>query len=318
MGFPAVGLEHMFRNPRAEVARFLRERHAAGHKVFNFCAEPGRCDYSQECFHEGAVYPFFDHGVPHPRLIFEFCEAAAAWLAASPAAVAVLHCKAGKGRAGMMACCLLLHTRAYETAEEAIAFYNTRRVTDMKGLTVPTQLYYVRYYERFLRAVRSPPAPPGPAALAAGLSERTPYRVLRLLRVVVTPRADSDPLIKLAVLEGGAYSVHASRWDRSVFDVGVELLPALDYSVVFWTRGSLFGKKKLCTLWFNTAFVDDSLELTFVKTELHGVGKNKDRYHKKLDKGASISLKFEAAFESLEGLRARVASRRRPPPLASS
>lgn len=39
----------------------------------------------------------------------EFCEDAAAFLAAAPDNVVVVHCKAGKGRTGMLICALLLH-----------------------------------------------------------------------------------------------------------------------------------------------------------------------------------------------------------------
>jgi hypothetical protein len=38
-----------------------------------------------------------------------FCADAAAWLAAHPENVVVVHCKAGKGRTGLMLCCLMLH-----------------------------------------------------------------------------------------------------------------------------------------------------------------------------------------------------------------
>jgi hypothetical protein len=38
-----------------------------------------------------------------------FCAEASAWLAAHPENVVVVHCKAGKGRTGLMLCCLMLH-----------------------------------------------------------------------------------------------------------------------------------------------------------------------------------------------------------------
>lgn len=41
-GFPATGLEHLYRNPRYEVRRFLDTYHAGKYKVYNFCCEPGR------------------------------------------------------------------------------------------------------------------------------------------------------------------------------------------------------------------------------------------------------------------------------------
>ena len=64
--------------------------------------------------------------------------------------VVAVHCKAGKGRTGLMACCLVMHLGYQRTAADAIAFYNGRRVKDGKGLTVPSQRRYVGYYERML------------------------------------------------------------------------------------------------------------------------------------------------------------------------
>ncbi len=39
----------------------------------------------------------------------EFCHDAAAYLAQHPDNVVAVHCKAGKGRTGMLICALLLH-----------------------------------------------------------------------------------------------------------------------------------------------------------------------------------------------------------------
>lgn len=52
----------------------------------------------------------------------EFCENAKAWLDDNPENVVSLHCKAGKGRAGIMAACLMV--RMGETADEAVTKYD--------------------------------------------------------------------------------------------------------------------------------------------------------------------------------------------------
>jgi hypothetical protein len=46
---------------------------------------------------------------PALRVVQQFCADAAAWLAAHPHNVVAVHCKAGKGRTGIMICCLMLY-----------------------------------------------------------------------------------------------------------------------------------------------------------------------------------------------------------------
>lgn len=42
-------------------------------------------------------------------IVAEFCTDASAFLAADPSNIVAIHCKAGKGRTGIMVCALLLH-----------------------------------------------------------------------------------------------------------------------------------------------------------------------------------------------------------------
>ncbi|KAG6379717.1 hypothetical protein JVT61DRAFT_10248 [Boletus reticuloceps] len=61
MGFPAVGVEGIYRNHRADVQRFLSTRHGSDFWVFNFC--PVRENAYHDNVFEGRVsrYPFPDH-----------------------------------------------------------------------------------------------------------------------------------------------------------------------------------------------------------------------------------------------------------------
>lgn len=55
-GYPAVGVELAYRNPRSEVVRFLETRHADQYFVYNFCAEQTRwCVHSFICIVECVV-----------------------------------------------------------------------------------------------------------------------------------------------------------------------------------------------------------------------------------------------------------------------
>ncbi|KAG8737009.1 Telomerase protein component 1 [Ceratobasidium sp. 414] len=82
MGFPAEGLEALYRNRREDARGFLDERHKDNYWIFNF-APPL------------AILPLAAR---------EMRE----WLAGGEHRVVVLHCKAGKGRSGTLACAYLL------------------------------------------------------------------------------------------------------------------------------------------------------------------------------------------------------------------
>lgn len=78
-------------------------------------------------------YPFADDTCPPLDSVVDFCENAKAWLDANEENVVSLHCKAGKGRAGIMAACLMV--RMGESARDAVANYDA--VRGEVGFSVP-------------------------------------------------------------------------------------------------------------------------------------------------------------------------------------
>jgi len=70
--------------------------------------------------------------------------------------VIAVHCKAGKGRTGVMVAAYLLYIRQPECpdADAAIRFFRTRRTTDGNAIVNPSQIRYVHYYEKYIKSSR--------------------------------------------------------------------------------------------------------------------------------------------------------------------
>ncbi|CAK9862617.1 unnamed protein product [Sphagnum jensenii] len=157
MGFPAGDIssgilgyvEGFYRNHMEEVIKFFETQHKGKYKVYNLCSEK----LYDASLLEGKVasFPFDDHNCPPLQLVAAFCQSAYSWLKGDLENVVVVHCKAGMARTGLMISSLLLYLKFFPTAEESINYYNQKRCVDGKGLVLPSQIRYVKYFERVLR-----------------------------------------------------------------------------------------------------------------------------------------------------------------------
>ncbi|XP_010555987.1 PREDICTED: phosphatidylinositol 3,4,5-trisphosphate 3-phosphatase and protein-tyrosine-phosphatase PTEN2A [Tarenaya hassleriana] len=181
MGFPAGDMssgffgyvEGFYRNHMEEVIKFLETHHKGKYKVYNLCSER-LYDVS---LLEGKVasFPFDDHNCPPIQLITSFCQSAYSWLKEDIENVVVVHCKAGMARTGLMISSLLLYLKFFPTAEECMDFYNQKRCVDGKGLVLPSQIRYVKYFERILTYFNGENQPGRRCMLRGFRLHRCPY-----------------------------------------------------------------------------------------------------------------------------------------------
>eukprot|EP01060_Flectonema_neradi_P034480 TRINITY_DN6059_c2_g1_i1.p1 TRINITY_DN6059_c2_g1~~TRINITY_DN6059_c2_g1_i1.p1 ORF type:complete len:413 (+),score=61.39 TRINITY_DN6059_c2_g1_i1:97-1335(+) len=262
MGFPSHGTEGYYRNPIDEVERFFETRHKNHYRIYNLCSER---QYDHPNRFGGAYrrFPFDDHNPPSPiSVIPRLCEDAAEWLAADPLNVLAVHCKAGKGRTGLIIAAFLMSTNStLRKADDALKCFGDSRTHDGKGVTIPSQIRYVRYWETMLTQHNS--CEPSP-------------RILRLEKVVVhgsIKHGGCDPYF--LVLAGSKAEILDSRkrlptklaqrewgfeWDLS--GRGKEIQLCGDIKFVFKAKAGIFrGEDHLFHCWLNTGFAPESIRL---------------------------------------------------------
>eukprot|EP00698_Gefionella_okellyi_P002842 TRINITY_DN12711_c0_g1_i1.p1 TRINITY_DN12711_c0_g1~~TRINITY_DN12711_c0_g1_i1.p1 ORF type:complete len:364 (+),score=68.34 TRINITY_DN12711_c0_g1_i1:117-1208(+) len=290
MGFPSANMEGVYRNPIEEVVKFFEQFHKDSYKIYNLCSER---EYDPSPF-QGRVekFPFDDHNAPPFDMIEPFCKNVDEWLEKNPDNVVAIHCKAGKGRTGVLICIYLLHCGVCKTADEAMDFYGVARTKDNKGLTIPSQRRYVRYYEQFLKF------------------GRPPKQKLRLTRIVLSPVPNfslgggSEPYFRIVYKDPATgeqkeflskASMPIKKFSKSA--ASVDLPVKGDLELVDDVKLEMFHegmkKTKMFHFWFNVDFVSAN-RLTVTKPVLDGANKSK-----KFASNFQVDLYFDAIGDGL-------------------
>jgi phosphatidylinositol-3,4,5-trisphosphate 3-phosphatase/dual-specificity protein phosphatase PTEN len=153
MGFPSEGREGIYRNNMKDVQRFLKQYHAGHYKVYNLCSER---EYPSSSFERCARFPFDDHNPCSFLTLVEFCKDVHSFLGADPLNVAAIHCKAGKGRTGLVISSYLQWADIAANAEESLKLFAEARTKNGKGVTIPSQIRYSRYFGDFIKRYLKP------------------------------------------------------------------------------------------------------------------------------------------------------------------
>lgn len=288
-----------------DVQQFLESRHHDHYKVYNLCSERA---YETSYFH-GRVerFPFDDHNAPPFDMMRPFCQSVDEWLRAHKDNVIAVHCKAGKGRTGVMICAYLVHCGMFTSASESLEFYGKSRTNDQQGVTIPSQRRFVEYYASFFNN--------GSRYLGATVSQSSV--ILNQIVFHGVPvhknRASEHFVIKIKDIDGKQL-LHAQESQKPfknqlVFKSGNGLRLTRDFKVIFEdlqpeannfmlvpsTASSTSKKKKkdLLHFWLNTHFMGETGSCTLTKSEIDRA--NKDKKHKKFPRDFRIEVIFSAA-----------------------
>ncbi|KUL87885.1 hypothetical protein ZTR_03233 [Talaromyces verruculosus] len=151
-----------YRNPTDALVRFLDSKHDTDWAIWEFRAE-GTGYPDSEVYGRIHHFPWPDHHPPPFGLIPAIMASMRNWLNGEETPddggknkkkkkrVAVVHCKAGKGRSGTVACSYLISQEGWKM-EDALQRFTVRRmrVGFGDGVSIPSQVRWVGYVNRWV------------------------------------------------------------------------------------------------------------------------------------------------------------------------
>jgi phosphatidylinositol-3,4,5-trisphosphate 3-phosphatase and dual-specificity protein phosphatase PTEN len=273
------------------------------------------------------VFPFDDHNPCALKVIEHFCTSVDLYFAAHPSNVVAIHCKAGKGRTGTMIAAYLLHSGICQSAEDALAMFGRERTQDGKGVTIPSQIRYVHYYESLLRRrdvisytyqithIRLITVPNFDPSITGGGCD--PYVIVKMLFPIDLQTLPSGGSGVTSGGGGGSSSSSSSNIykQKTIFNqfletkkvkkyypsekcIDLDLFPYNvkirgDVNLMFYDHDVYSSDDKMCQIWINTAFIDRNY-LVFDKSVIDRACK--DKHNRAFD----VDFKIEIYLHRVE------------------
>lgn len=324
MGYPAEGREAMYRNPMHEVVCFFDKYHKDQYRIYNLCSERS---YPPNRFNGNFVrYPFDDHNAAPMELLMAICQDIHQYLSQNTRPelfgraalkcpldflhsgrgnVVSIHCKAGKGRTGLVICCYLMFCGCVRTAEEALQVFGDRRTKDGKGVQIPSQKRYIKYFEQLLFNYHG--------------CIPTSQLIIDSIILSTTPRFDADGGSDPFVIIKKRQSDHKHRCMKQiegnftnpmelVFDslkttktthiinqrnfelfLNCDLGECDDLQINLWDEDTA-RCEHMCSFWIHSGFLDNSGRTTIAKMMIDDAVK--DTAHKEFTEDFSVTLTY--------------------------
>ncbi|RMZ77548.1 hypothetical protein DV737_g4350, partial [Chaetothyriales sp. CBS 132003] len=217
-GPSSVWPKKAYRNPVDQLVAFLDKKHGQDWCIFEFRAE-GTGYPDSEVYGRIRHFPWPDHHPPPFAILPNIMAAMRNWIKRldeepqsaqdGPRRIAVVHCKAGKGRSGTVSTSYLISEEGWKR-EEALQRFTTRRMRAGfgQGVSIPSQLRYVAYVDRW----------------ANELGKKYTERPVEIVEVHIWGLCDGVKVAVEGYVDGGKTikNFHTfTRDDKTVVDHGV-------------------------------------------------------------------------------------------------
>lgn len=153
-------LKLIYRYPVSDFIKFLSTKHDQLHwYIWNFKAE--HTDYvNEDVFNQVSYYKFPDHQAPTMNILYNSTREINSFLNKDKNNVALLHCKAGKGRSGTICCAYIMYESYLEnkddiiTVQDVIEIFTSKRMKQYSGdgVSILSQKRYLDYWYDYLNS----------------------------------------------------------------------------------------------------------------------------------------------------------------------
>ncbi|RLN62426.1 hypothetical protein BBJ29_004700 [Phytophthora kernoviae] len=278
LGYPAEKIEGIYRNHYRDVFRFFEQRHSGQYRVYNLCVE--RRYAPDEKFHgRVAEFGFEDHTPPPLAMFLPFCRDVHDWFESHPGNVVAVHCKAGKGRTGVMLSAYMIYSRLWRSAHGALEYFAAARSMKLEGVTILSQRRFVGYFGEMCRRAES-------AHHIETLGSYEDAEAHERAMTLAEYHSQWEQETQLASPRNSLYLELELQCNR----------------VVVWDEVKVQLRRRsggaLGHFWFHTAFVSrvgEYFELNLAKSEIDKVAKDVKNGHKKFAPEFAVRLRFELA-----------------------